>query len=126
MKIQAQRDTYAFRIVGFDWRRHPKYDDITQAKLENGHTLETGRSMLTNGAYGYTIYGPPTEDNQYGEKLTESPTVGHGQHRQHPQLNEQAAQRDAEEHYKRLFPMGTNTGGHDSGVDYSDLNSFKL
>ena len=30
----------------------------------------------------------------------------------------------AEEHYQRLFPLGTDTGRHDSGVDYSDLNKF--
>lgn len=30
----------------------------------------------------------------------------------------------AERAYQWLFPLGTDTGGHDSGVDYSDLNKF--
>jgi hypothetical protein len=34
------------------------------------------------------------------------------------------AQAQAEEVYRRLHPIGTNTGGHDSGTDYSDLNKF--
>lgn len=34
------------------------------------------------------------------------------------------AQQQAQEHYQRLFPIGTSTGGHDSGLDYSDLNSY--
>jgi hypothetical protein len=34
------------------------------------------------------------------------------------------AKAEAEEHYKKMFPLGTNTGKHDSGVDYSDLNKF--
>ena len=29
-----------------------------------------------------------------------------------------------EQAYKQMFPIGTNTGPHDSGVDYSDLNRF--
>jgi len=31
----------------------------------------------------------------------------------------------AEQAYQQKYPIGTNTGPHDSGVDYSDLNSFK-
>lgn len=34
------------------------------------------------------------------------------------------AMRAVEERYRQKFPIGTNTGPHDSGVDYSDLNKF--
>lgn len=30
----------------------------------------------------------------------------------------------AESAYQQMFPLGTNTGNHDSGVDYSDLSKF--
>lgn len=30
-----------------------------------------------------------------------------------------------EQRYRQTFPIGTNTGPHDSGVDYSNLNDFK-
>lgn len=26
--------------------------------------------------------------------------------------------------YQYVYPLGTNTGTHDSGVDYSNLNKF--
>jgi hypothetical protein len=34
------------------------------------------------------------------------------------------AMRAVEKRYRETFPIGTNTGKHDSGVDYSDLNKF--
>jgi hypothetical protein len=34
------------------------------------------------------------------------------------------AKRQAQNYYHKMFPLGTNTGPHDSGVDYSDLNGF--
>lgn len=34
------------------------------------------------------------------------------------------ARQQAENHYQKMFPMGTSTGTHDSGMDYSDLNSL--
>lgn len=39
--------------------------------------------------------------------------------------SEEEAKSGIENKYKELYPIGTNTGTHDSGVDYSDLNSFK-
>jgi hypothetical protein len=32
--------------------------------------------------------------------------------------------RAVEKKYRQMFPIGTDTGKHDSGVDYSDLNKF--
>ena len=34
------------------------------------------------------------------------------------------AKAQAQSHYEGMFPIGTNTGSHDSGTDYSDLNSY--
>jgi hypothetical protein len=52
--------------------------------------------------------------------LGESFDVAHSDHI--PTLDDAKAQ--AQEHYQGMFPIGTNTGGHDSGLDYSDLNSY--
>lgn len=35
------------------------------------------------------------------------------------------AMRAVEKKYREMFPLGTDTGPHDSGIDYSDLNKFK-
>jgi hypothetical protein len=40
----------------------------------------------------------------------------------HPTLEK--AIRAVEQRYRKMFPLGTNTGPHDSGVDYSDLSKF--
>jgi hypothetical protein len=34
------------------------------------------------------------------------------------------AMRAIEKRYREKFPIGTSTGGHDSGVDYSDINQI--
>lgn len=34
------------------------------------------------------------------------------------------AKEEAQNHYQKMFPIGSDTGPHDSGVDYSDLNSY--
>lgn len=52
--------------------------------------------------------------------LGESFDVAHSDHI--PTLEDAKAQ--AQAHYQKMFPIGTNTGGHDSGVDYGDLNSY--
>lgn len=46
--------------------------------------------------------------------------VAHADHI--PTLEHAKAQ--AQNHYQNMFPIGTNTGSHDSGTDYSDLNKF--
>ena len=51
----------------------------------------------------------------------EPPVLVHSDHI--PSLGH--AKQQAEEAYQKMFPLGTNTGGHESGNDYSDLNSFK-
>jgi hypothetical protein len=46
--------------------------------------------------------------------------VAHADHI--PTLEHAKAQ--AQNHYQNMFPIGTDTGSHDSGVDYSDLSKF--
>jgi hypothetical protein len=93
------------------------------ATLENGHRLNVGQSFLTPGAWGYNIYGPATEDNEWPEIAT-SPVINVQGKERHENLTREQARDAAEKHYERLFPIGTDTGKHDSGVDYDDLGKF--
>jgi hypothetical protein len=122
------------RRVGFDWKQTPEHElgwsnakDQWWANLENGHQL----GVWGNPGEGYTAaldlpFDPEDPDEPMGEdvgfrhpvreensgRMTKFPTREH-------------AQRGAEQEYKRLFPIGTDTGGHrseiDSGVDYEKL-----
>jgi hypothetical protein len=67
--------------------------------------------------YHWLSAGGP--DAEYTARDGEDSVV-HGNHIR--SLDEAKSQ--AQEAYKTMFPIGTDTGGHDSGVDYSDLNSF--
>ena len=110
-----------------DW----KIDDdlrfpVDSATLENGHRLSVGKSFLTDGAWGYQIYGPPTEEEEW-PKIAESPVHGEKEFPHlpdkwsHDRLTREQARDAAEKHYEQLFPLGTDTGSHDSGVDYDDI-----
>lgn len=98
--------------------------DVQQARLENGHTLNVssfGRpGKMDNWDYHITddkgeVLGHGGADDD------DNPTGGRGG-RGIKSLDE--AKQLAEEHYRNLFPIGTDTGTHDSGVDYSDLNQL--
>ena len=120
------------RTAGWaDW----KNDDspgflLDKATLENGHRLSVGQSFLTPGSWGYNIYGPATEDDEWPEIASGPATHGKEEYPRDPSrwshdfLTREQAREAAEKHYEKLFPIGTDTGGHDSGVDYSDLNKF--
>ena len=96
---------------------------IDKAPLENGHRLSVGQSFLTPGAWGYNIYGPATEENEWPQ-VAESPVHNVNGKERHENLTREQARDAAEKHYEKLFPIGTDTGSHDSGVDYSDLSKF--
>lgn len=102
-----------------DWRvtatypqYHPEARD-EKAQLENGHYLTIGSGNWNNNrgdrwfwhvhdGEGNSIHDWSTEDNQ-------------------PEYSAEAAKEKAERAYQRLFPLGTDTGSHDSGVDYDDI-----
>lgn len=113
------------RTAGWaDWRNDdsPGFP-LDVAHLENGHRFSVGQSFLTPGAWGYNIYGPATEDEEWPQ-IAESPVHMVNGKERHQNLTREQAREAAEQHYQKLFPIGTDTGSHDSGVDYSDLNKF--
>jgi hypothetical protein len=132
----------ARRLTAFDWKQIPEEHlgdssakDQWHAPLENGHALWVyGHGDQPWGSFGGTSgyiaaldnlpYDPDFPEDASGEnnwlyhvrdensgKLKNFPTREH-------------AMRAAEEAYQKHFPIGTDTGGHDSGTDYSDLNSY--
>lgn len=127
----------AWRKVAFDWKPDPAASASTEryrAALENGHVL----AIQNHGEHGWnwTLFapaghledahgGPPTPITQLvtgggtrWEGLPGFYSTDHLPTREH-------ARQQAEEAYQKLYPIGTDTGSHDSGVDYSDLNRFK-
>lgn len=116
------------RTAGWaDWKidPHPTMP-IDEAHLENGYRMSVGPSFLTKGSFGYNIYGPPTEQEEWPEIAT-SKVHGKEEYPRNPHrwshdfLTREQARAAAEKHYEQLFPLGTDTGGHDSGVDYDDI-----
>lgn len=104
-----------------------------RAALENGHVL----TMDNDPKYGWqwALFEPSgtmTADDGVPVPVTDLRTGGGSRWKglpgatatEHLPTREHARQQ-AEEAYQKLYPIGTNTGKHDSGVDYSDLNSFK-
>ena len=115
------------------------------APLENGHELHAwsydGKLWPGLGSnlgpeelgWNWAIVDPskyPAEPSKYEEHGDPEHTLaGNGGdagdpddpwHRDHiPTLED--AKAEAEAHYRRLFPIGTDTGGHDSGFDYDDF-----
>jgi len=95
-----------------------------KAYLENGHSLFVS-GPGPEGQWQAHIRHPNTttpESPPHFKQQTWTPRSrgvnpsGYG--------SAEGAQQAAEELYLKHFPLGTDTGGHDSGVDYSDLNKF--
>ena len=137
MRIQSQRETYAFRIQAFDWKTREQYAGygpgagFYEAPMENGHTLQVSSGQWggfdpAHMFFDYHIMDPEGQTLAYrGFPATDNYPPTEGTHPPRMRTVDEA-KKAAEEHYKKLFPIGTDTGPHDSGVDYSDLNSFKL
>lgn len=134
-----------------DWREVPdKHFDKIQAyvaPLENGHHLVVWGmkpGSTANSVFNFTNFDG-VKDGWMAHVDTTSPppnpdfdTVGHGisgsksvkpevpyeGYRPHHFPTPEHAMEAVEKAYSQMFPLGTNTGGHDSGVDYSDLNKF--
>jgi hypothetical protein len=115
------------------------------APLENGHELHAWSyddsrwpEMGSNGGpsdYGWSwaIVNPskyPDEPDKYNDHQDpEHFLAGDGGDSgdfDDPNHNDfiptlEQAKKQAEQHYQRIFPLGTDTGKHDSGVDYDDI-----
>ena len=124
------------RTAGWaDWNvtaRYPSYgpDAAThEANLENGHKM-----MVSSGQWGgsgpshmFWDYHIADHDGQTlayrGFPATDNYPPETGSHPPRMRTADEAKSA-AEEHYQRLFPIGSDTGKHDSGIDYSDLSKF--
>lgn len=122
-----------FRKIAFvhdsDWELN-KWGTSFESRLENGHVL--------------FVTGPPRDRPEMGwqwgiyDKNHPDPDIRAYPVRKGGQLwggespddpsdhlpTAEHAKRQAIKNYKQMFPMGTDTGTHDSGVDYSDLNKI--
>lgn len=123
MRIQTQAETYALRMAAseFPWQGVPHSEDYPdhtrfEARLENGHRLSAHQPLWTGDSHWMSAIdtGNYNEDRPFDHW-----------HPAGPFNSPQEAQADAEARYRKMFPIGTNTGPHDSGIDYSDLNKFK-
>lgn len=135
---KQRREMVGHRIVAFDWKPDPERDEgddeiwnTHTAPLENGHSLQVwqwGRQYYDDPE-NYPN-GPGEEDLKHGSgDKWHSQIYGpdeEGLYDKWGHSSKEEAMRDAEQHYEKMFPIGTDTGGHDSGTDYSNLNSFDL
>jgi hypothetical protein len=116
----------SMRRTAFDWKNE-KWDGIAgedfpdgyhRSKTENGHQLNVYRVRRPDG-FAWSIYAPhPDSENS----LTMVDGAGHRYGEEMSSVEH--AKAAAEEAYKRLYPIGTDTGPRESGVDYSDLGKF--
>lgn len=130
----------ARRLVAFDWKERelrlgPNVSKTTyRAMMENGHGLVAHEADNPENGFHWSIYEPAPFTPKPGSPMAglmklvsfggsgrdQTPSLYSGEHL--PTLEH--AKQQAEQAYQELYPIGTDTGSHDSGVDYSDLNSY--
>ena len=118
----------SMRRTAFDWKNekwdgpmgeaHP--DGYHLSKTENGHHLTVYRVRRPDG-FAWSIHAPHRESDNPAT-MTMVDGAGHRYGEEMPSVEH--AKAAAEEAYKRLYPIGTDTGPRESGVDYSDLGKF--
>jgi len=131
MRIQAQRETFALRIVAFDWRPtgsgpcpvcgtdHSQYGcEMHRSPMESGHELQTWSWHPTEHLPGtpddhsWQIVDPskyPREPSKYeshGGDWLLADGGGDSQSGQGHYPTREHAQQAAEEAYKQMFPIG--------------------
>lgn len=94
------------------------------ARINLGGYPDVGWSRTQHDRIGIAPLTHKALENEYSW-LSSGPDAKQSPYLREPYNSRQEAMKGAEDHYKAMFPIGTNTGDHDSGVDYSDLNSFK-
>jgi hypothetical protein len=112
------------RTAGWaDWKVTNEYPEHgggardEEARLENGHTLGIGSGNWNSN-------GPPWRWHWHISDANDEYVTGSGEDNP-PAHSPEEARQTAEQAYEKIFPAGkANTGPHDSGVDYSDLNKF--
>lgn len=134
----------ARRLTAFQWQRHIDAPDLEshKAKLENGHELHAWQVRGPEGdgdGWHWAISNPGNISDDELSEWSHPEELGHmavagrnagwvsdGGTVVHDDYiySLDDAKQQAQEHYKTLFPIGSDTGPHDSGVDYSDLNRF--
>lgn len=121
----------AWRRTAFDWKPSTSVHggERYRAALENGHVLtidndpkhgwqwalfEPSGTMIGDDGIPVPVSDLRTGGGSRWKGIPGATATEHLPTREH-------AQSQAEDAYRRLYPIGTNTGGHDSGVDYDDF-----
>lgn len=92
------------------------------APLENGHELHIWEDLTTD-LWGWAVYTPLNPMEAHPDNWPASSDVCRRGHMKMAATEDEAKQA-VQDAYRELFPIGEETGGHDSGIDYSDLNAF--
>lgn len=135
----CRKKTSARRFLAFDWKPYFAASPTVEghhARLENGHTLSVHQDhSKPHQGWSWSVTVPKgtiyDADGGNPQQMLELVTGGgknwegiHGAYATHHLPTREHAIEQAQEAYQTLYPIGTDTGGHDSGVDYSDLNSY--
>jgi hypothetical protein len=126
------------RFVAFDWKPDPERDEgddeisnTHTAPLENGHALQVWQwGAQYRDPDSHEFYSPEEINNpkhQQWDCQIYTPTKEDPEYAVYHKggfASKEEAMSHSQEQYEKMFPVGINTGGHDSGVDYSDLNSY--
>lgn len=100
------------------------------AHLENGHKLEVlgvGRQSWNEEPNRWVAFyhDGQTDDRYPNTRPQDGHSVINPDHHPSPGNHfwpsKEHAMQAAENAYQKAYPIGTDTGGHDSGVDYDDI-----
>lgn len=137
------------RRTAFDWKAydHPSggVEESYRTNLENGHYMVTYRNQDPDKGWSWGLFAPGTHpggenprgtyEGGDGEVVPYDELVNGGgsswssvarwkpgrPHSTEHLPTFDHARQQAEEYYRGAYPLGTDTGGHDSGVDYDSF-----
>ena len=146
LRVRAASE-FPWRPEDRDWA-HGEYGlygpgvEAYHAPLENGHRLRVWDDTNNEDQFMFPKEAPGSHWKggiDEGEDFPNDPQMPGYPNNTHPNWtaayeedsplrakaypSKEEAMRGVEKKYREKFPIGTNTGPHDSGVDYSDLNS---
>lgn len=141
-------------VYGGEYGLYKPGGEAYHAPLENGHRLRVWDDTINEPRWGPLEPGgsrmgdlPPEEPGSHwkagwdeGVDFPNDPAMPGYPHNTHPHWEavyehdsplrakayptREEAMKAVERRYRQKYPIGSDTGSHDSGVDYSDLNKF--
>jgi hypothetical protein len=124
---ESSRHIVARRFLAFDWKpvkwADPEAtDEMYRAKLENGHALSCYQIPdAPDHGWMWSIY-EPVKPGEHPNPQAMRYVAGDGGEGLYPTFDH--ARQAAEDEYQQRYPIGTDTGSHDSGNDYTDLSGY--